>query len=228
MSKSSGLVLAGKRYWSPPGSAAPAVGLPDVSRWKSDGTFTNHVAWAQLPTGVWYMTFDGVDDYVQSPAAGSQQMNFTSESFTLLAWCYSPGLGAACYIMGQGATDVDGWGLFCFVNTLSLRLNQAAGHTDISAVDAFASGAWQLVGVTRAGNTGQFYINGAPVATVGGGGLVDAVSVAGGNKFLLGIADNELTNAWLGYKTWHRVVNYAMTPDEMARIWIAEHGFFGV
>lgn len=226
MPKTSGLVFAGKRYWSPPGSAAPPVGLPDVSRWANPGAFTNHTHYHQLPSGAWYMDLDG-DDYVQCPAATSRQLNFTSESFTLLAWCRGT-LAAACYIMGQGDTDHDGWGFFVWVNNLSFRLNQALGHTDISAVNGFASGAWQLVGVTRNGNTGQFYTNGAPVVTIGGGGLVDAVSVAGGNKFLIGIDDNELTGTWPGSMGWHRVWNYELTPDEMARIWVAERGFFGV
>lgn len=225
MSKTRGLVFEGERYV---GSPAPLVGLPDKSRWGSNGTFTNHAAWTQRSTSIWTVALDGGDDYVQVPAASSKQLNFTSEDFTLMCWAYSPGMVAACYIMGQGATDVDGWGLFCFVNNLSLRLNQAAGHTDISAVNGFADDLWQLVAVTRTGNTGQFYCQGVAIATIGGGGLADAVSVAGGNKLLFGIADNELTNAWDGSLEKPRAFSYALSAAEHYSYFEAERRWFGI
>lgn len=58
MSKTRGIVFQGHRYWAPYGSAAPAVGLPDDSRFSHDGVFTN-ATWTQEPSGLWVNTFNG-------------------------------------------------------------------------------------------------------------------------------------------------------------------------
>ncbi|MDD5060869.1 MAG: hypothetical protein PHN44_01115 [Candidatus Marinimicrobia bacterium] len=206
----------------------PPAYLQDGSRYRMAGTF-NSITQARLATGVWTHAFNsGSPSFIEFAAADSRQCNFTSEDFTVALWALSGSFGAAMYFIGQGVTDTDGWGFFIFMNTLSFRLNQAAGHTDISAVDAFRFGRWQLIGVTRAGNTGQFYVNGAPVTTIGGGGLVDAVSCNGGNKVLIGINDNEATNAWDGSLVGYGIIEKSLSAGEMAKMFENERRYFGV
>ncbi|MFH1031136.1 MAG: LamG-like jellyroll fold domain-containing protein [Chloroflexota bacterium] len=191
------------------------------------GTFAG-VTQSRLPTGVWHQTYSGVNSCTQFPALSSRQCNFTSESFTVAVWIFLPNSVSANYVILQGATDVDGWGMFIFANNLSLRLNQAAGHTDISAVNGIAFGRWQLIGVTRAGNTGQFYNNGAPITTIGGGGLANAVSCNGGNKLLLGIDNDETSNEITGFMQGHRIIRKSLSDEEMAKMFESERRLFGV
>jgi hypothetical protein len=222
--KSTGCVFEGKRYISPLGSAAPPTGLPDVTRFANNGAFANETR-TQLPSGLWVENFNS-NGYANCGSGRSP--NFTSNSFSISAWISSAGLGAACYVICQGKTDVDGWGFFVFVNNLSFRLNQSGSHTDISAVNGFAFGRWQHTCVTRTGNTGQFYNNGAPITTIGGGALVDAVSVNGGNNLLIGIEDGLVTNGWIGSVALSKVFNFAISPEQINRIYESERGLFGV
>ena len=142
--------------------------------------------WGNLPSGLPYLDFDGANDFLQCLAALSVDLNFTNEDWSFAAWIYNALVGGAQIIMAQGAVDVDGWEWFTFGATMSLRTNQGGGHRDISAVDSLVASTWQLVGVTRHGAAGQFYVNGLPVTTILGAGLLNPVSVAGGNDFLVG------------------------------------------
>lgn len=219
--------LRTKAVLSPVDAPAPPAVLYDKSRYGMIGTLTA-VTQARLSTGLWYQIYSGVNSFIQFPAATSRQCNFTSESFTVAAWLYLPNSISANYIILQGDTDVDGWGMFVFANNLSFRLNQAAAHTDISAVNGIAFGRWQLVGVTRIGNTGQFYNNGVAIATVGGGGLVNAISCNGGNKLLLGIDNDEVSNEFPGFMQGHRIIERTLSAGEMAIMFEKERRYFGV
>jgi hypothetical protein len=196
------------------------------TRYNMNQTLTN-IVWSQLPSKMWTAAFNS-NSYGQVAALSSKQLNFTSDSFTILTWMYASVISSAQYIVCQGATDADGWGFFVFTNNLSLRLNQAAAHTDISAVNGFYFNRWQQVGVTRTGNTGQFYNNGVAITTIGGGGLTNAVSVNGGNKFLVGIADGEVLNGLTASLCMPKIWNYTLTGAEINRCWESERRFFGV
>jgi len=38
----------------------------DLSKYHNNGTITG-ATWTQLPSGIWVLSFDGVDDYVEVP-----------------------------------------------------------------------------------------------------------------------------------------------------------------
>jgi len=204
----------------------PPASLEDMSRWRDVGTFTN-ITRTGLPSGISSLDFAG-NSFIEVPAADSTQVNFTSESFSVLVWVKIELAGHAMRIVGQDSTDIDGWTFFIWINTLSFRLNQGGGHTDISAVNGVAESRWQLVGVTRAGNTGQFYNNGQAIATIGGGGLVDAVSVAGGRKLLFGINNNEVSDGFHGSQWKPRIIGESYSPAKMWRVYEEERGYFGL
>jgi hypothetical protein len=88
--------------------------------------------------------------------------------------------------------------------------------------------AWNLVTVTRSGLACQFYVNGIAVATVlDPGGMIDPVSAVA-KKFLIGIQDNELVNAWDGMMDRHRAWSRALTAAEIANIFTQERSKYGV
>lgn len=197
--------------------------------------FTVHgAAWGTIAaSGQPYLHLDGGNDYLECPAADSADLNVTTEDLTLLMWINPDISGAAELLLNQGVVDVDGFEFFEFNTNLSFRLNQGGGHTDISAVACLTAGIWQLISVTRSGANGQFYVNGLPVATIGSGALVDAVSCAGANKLLVGIQNDETTNVYGGLiggglrgpRIWF---GRALTVPEEARIFEYERHWFGV
>lgn len=82
--KARGLVLEGKRFWSPDGVAPPAS-LPDVSRFGNNGTFTNNPTWVQLPSGLWVLNFvRASSQYISIPTDPS--LDIRSGGFSLMCW----------------------------------------------------------------------------------------------------------------------------------------------
>jgi hypothetical protein len=198
----------------------------DVSRYHHYMGLTNNPVWTQLVSGQQVLDYNGVNQYLQCPSANSINLNITSEDFTLMAWI-NENTGAAGEIMVQGAVDVDGWEFYVFGNTIALRTNQLGSHTGISTI-GYTPGVWTLVAVTRHGSTGQFYINGVPVATTLGTGLIDPVSCAGGNKLLIGCQNNEITNMLNGMMSHHRIWKRALLAGEIADIFGKERALYGV
>ncbi len=190
-------------------------------------------AWAKTTNGLPYLSFNGTTDYMQSPAATSTALNYTSESFSIVMWLY-PTVSASDILIQQGRTDVDGWVLYATetVNTISIRTNQGGAHTDIAAVGCYTPAVWQCFGAVRVGAAGKIYVNGMPKEMTFGAGLTDAVSVAGGNKVLVGVDDLESNNHYTGYigggECGPRVWDRALTGAEMAAIFESERHWFGV
>lgn len=205
----------------------------DLSIYRMNCALTGVPVWTgPLPTGEWCLTYTEVHpDYLQCPAADSTPLDFTASDYTLMAWIYPTG-GGADLIMNKGAVDVSGWEFYLFIGgpmaTLALRHNQAGSHQGASATDMVTPNIWNLVAVTRSGLACQFYVNGLPVATVlDPGGMIDPVSAVA-KKFLIGIQDNELTNAWDGMMDRHRAWSRALTASEMANIFTQERTKYGV
>ncbi len=184
--------------------------------------------WYFLPGGQPAIAYDGAHNYMSSSAPA---LNFTSQDFTLLIWCGSTLPGGSYMLMTQGKVDVCGWEFYLSggVNTISLRTNQAGSHTGISAIGGFIPSVtlpiWQLVGVTRRRAGGQFYVNGEPVATTLGAGLLDPVSGAG-HQLLVG--KGELGNYFLGAISITRIWARELSEAEMASIFESERSLFGV
>jgi hypothetical protein len=188
--------------------------------------------WGALVSGLPYLLFNGAADFVECHAADSVDLNFTAGNISIVVWIYDHVSGGSQEIINQGVVNIDGWQFFTFGTNLSFRLNQGGGHTDISAVAAYAANTWSCVGVTRTGNTGQFYVNGVSVTTIGGGSLVNAVSCAGGNKLLLGVKDTEAGDFWdgmiAGGHCAPRIWNRELTAIEIARIFAMERHWFSI
>ena len=199
----------------------------DISRYHHTMQLTGAPVWTRLASGQYVLDYSGVGQYLQCPAADSANLNFTVEDFTLIAWVNGNPAGAGM-VLCQGAVDVDGWEFYTFGTTVALRTNQGGAHTGISTIGTYTPSTWQLIGVTRHGTSGQFYINGAAVNTTLGTGLSNPVSCAGGNKLLSGIQNNELTNAWLGMMGGHKIYARALLAGEMQDIYNKEKSLYGL
>ena len=184
--------------------------------------------WNSLVTGFPYIAFDGLNDYLQCIAADSDDLRFSTGDFTLLAWLWNSGPVGIDTVMCQNTVDACGWEFdIDSTGKIALRTNQAAAHTEISAAAAFTSSAWQLVGVTRDGASGQFYVNGNPVTTTGT--LTDAVQCgAGANIFFVGVQNLAGSNFWAGYMALPRIWERELSDEDMKEIFNTEAHWFGV
>ncbi len=205
----------------------------DCSKNHMPFTLTGPPDWQWLTTTLPYLEFNGTTDYLQSPAASSVALNYSSESFSVVLWM-RPTISASDIIIQQGRTDVDGWVVYGTetVNTISIRTNQGGAHTDIAAVGCYTPSVWQCLGLTRVGAGGQVYINGVAKTMTYGAGLTDAVGVAGGRKVLIGVDDMESNNFYTGWmgggECGPRVWDRALTGAEMITIFESERHWFGV
>jgi len=189
--------------------------------------------WHSLASGLPYIAFDGAADYLQCPGALSADLNFVADDFTLLVWVCAAPVGADV-IISQGEVDVSGWELFVYAANIAFRTSQVGGHTEIDAVGAFTPSEWLLIGVTRHGASGQFYVQGQPVDTLLNGGLTNPVSPAGGERLLVGVhkVGGVLSNFWkgdiaggpCGPRIWER----QLSAEEMLQIFNLEKHWFGV
>lgn len=209
-----------------------AVGVKtyDISKSRINMDFSGAPVWTPLASRLQALTYDGLADFLECPAADSVALNFTNEDFTLLAWIYASATAASAdMIMGQNETDVCGWEFYAFHDnlTLALRTNQALTHTGISAEGCYSRGQWTLAGVTRHVDSGQFYVNGLPVTTIGGGTLLDPVDAAGTQRLLIG-RQSIPGNFWEGMMRHHRAWIRDIGADGMRSIWNAEHAAHGV
>ena len=183
--------------------------------------------WHSLVSGFPYLTLDGAADFLQCPAADSDDLNFTNEDFSLVAWLYNAGLAGVDSIMCQGEDDVDGWELFVnAAGDITLRTNQGVAHTDLVAAAGLTAGVWSLVGVSRYLTGGQFFLNGAPIATTGA--LTDPVSVAAGKVFYVGCQDGGIANFWNGHMVLPRIWNRKVTVPQMEKIFDVERHWFNM
>ena len=178
----------------------------DMAKPHHIATLTGPPTWDTVGTlGV--LDFDGATEYLQVPGADTVDLDFTGD-FTLAAWVYPVYTVQPMVIMCRNTTDVDGWCMYLYVdvvlgNTLSLRTNQAAAHTDCYGA-GFPASEWQLVGYSRnqAGLTATCYRNGGPIITnFGPFGILDPVACGAGNKLLVGVQDGEIS-AFYGGKMW--------------------------
>ena len=190
-------------------------------------------AWTQLASRQQVILLSGAGDFLESPAAGSTELNFTSEDFTLESWVLLNTNTGTHMIMCQGVYEVDGWEFFLFCigggkANIAFRTNQVGGHTEIAAVSGLTTGTWQLVGLTRHGSSAQFYVNGLPVTTLLGAGLTDPVSCAGGNKFTVGIRNLEDANFFNGSIGRTRIWSRELSSNEMGSNWLYSHTAYGV
>ena len=217
MSKTTGVVFSGKRYWSPLGSGAPPAGWPDTSRFKNHGTDSGGVSWVQLPSGVWVKQFDGVDghsDQGSAPSIQPEQANVVS----LCGWIYCDVFSAGNWDFMLGADNAG-----CLGFGVRTRFVQA---TNLGTADAPASsltptdGAWNFIGMTWDGVLVTYFLNSSVPESYAWNPTFNTTR----NKWI--------GNAWFQF-TAKKVGSLVMdkrilTPDEIARRFEAERRMFGL
>ncbi len=224
MSKTRGLVLEGYSPRTPLGTAAPALSLPDMSRFGNNGVFTD-VTWVQLPSGLWVMSCNGASSVVNLGAGVFD----TLEACTVEFW-YAPNapLGATTNMLWGFFTDIDNnWGgeydrgNFYFYATIG----GGAVVFIVSVGDAGMSFQWHHWASCFGIGGAEFWLDGVSMGTDVSTESVTDIAPTLVNCF------GEYGNGslyWAGYIAPPRVYNYALSADEINKHFEAERRLFGV
>lgn len=234
--KTSGVVFSGKRYF---GSAAPPVGLPDVSRFKTDMVFRalGEPAWTRQPSGIWSMAFDQTDDYCR--AATAPNLYFGLDSFSIAVWAKAAvkTTGAAWEQQTMVCLNPNNSVFYCIgrdMNQVRMYLRDSAANSDDWRSDfAISSGIFHhyVWTVDRVADVGRSYFDG--VESAGSPRNIAAITAnlgwtAGNNAHLGGAGDGAGGEIINGEIIPPLIVRYVLTPLQVARVFESERRWFGV
>lgn len=182
----------------------------DRSRYCNHGTITGAV-WKQLPSGIWVMSFDGVDDIVSITSSSS--LEFTSSPFTIIAWVNVSSNVDWRRIVSKGQYEQDGYVVFSdSLGRVNLETSQSGSgqHQTSTSVVFLVPNTWQCIAVTRSGSSAQMYGNGKSLSLAVTGTHVDP-AVNTGRALSLGAS----SVWWAGYIDNVKVLNRQLTASEI-------------
>ena len=199
----------------------------DHSKAHHELTLHGTPVWRQLPNDLDYLDFEaGNPDWLDCPAGATADLDFTAGAFTLALWLNCESVGFR-YLMCRGLTDTDGWEWAVDPNSaLGFRSNQAGAHQGTTSANGVVTiGAWRFLAMTRSGAVVRPYVDG--VARLGTAGThINPLTSA--RELHVGIADSEAAG-FLDGAIWRpRIWARALMAQEIARIFNAERGLFGV
>lgn len=198
-------------------------------------TLVNAPTWTTLPSGLMVLDFSGVDEYLESAALDTIDLNFTDGDYSIGAWINWIDTGFSEIVIGRYRLDTDGWEIYLYEpnNSLNQRHHHSLTIPNENPRSACYSvgwfpGTWYLMGISRSGNTGIHYRNGVALDMIYDpvSGLIDPES--NDDDLVVGIRFTKDINEYKG-KMWRpRVWNRALGAEEWAQIFDYEKHWFGV
>ena len=194
----------------------------DRSGHDNDGDI-NGATWGQLTSGVQYLSFDGIDDFVQ--VADSDSLDITGD-ITIEAWVYLNGWGEG----GNFGRIVEKEGAYWLYVTntgnLIFGLGGVTGTPFSSLGSPLSLDGWHRVLITRGRVSGDvtFRVNGAFVRTVVGGG--EAITISNNDLYIGNRAAKDRT--FQGNITITEIENRVVSGIEDERVFDHQKGLFGV
>jgi len=191
-------------------------------------TLTNAPTWTTIACGLTVLAFDNINQYFQSAAAGTADLNFTSGDYSIVGWVNLTSSVSSNMVMARYALDVDGWEFYFYNNILSLRHNHASlAPTRESCFSlGWSISTWMFVGLTRRGLYPKMYRNGVPVTvTYDVLGMRDPDTA---NRKLLNCRFTEGSDFLNGSAWNYRIWGRELSGYEMWRLFEMERHLFGV
>ena len=216
-------VFEGKRYWSPYGSVAPAVGLPDMSRYGNDGVFGGGAAaptWVQEPNGLWVLEFDGSDYILLGVDTFDGLYPGTTYSGTFEFWMRYPTASASRHFL-----NVEG-GWLVYHNPAGQIYAFVTGSSADAAITPtdYDDDIWHHFAFTWDTNLQQIFIDGAFIISDVPTALLNLSTLS--RQIAIG-ADWRLDRAfYIGYLGLIRFKNYVLTPDQINANYASERMWF--
>jgi len=220
------------------------TGILVHDRAKPQRVLTQHLpgggsfAWGNVITGCPYLQWipiapggatDGV--YLDCPAAFTDDMNFTSEDYSIGGWIkWGAGTNQSEIIIGRYATWVDGWDIYlnAVSNTLSHRHHHSSLPGNVKS-ECFSRGwipgEWDFFGVSRSGLYPVHYRNGIPLV-MDYGGLTMLNPDTANRDMVLGCKGDKSAN-WYYDMMWNiRVWKRALSTEDWKFIYNCEKHWF--
>lgn len=144
-----------------PGIPGGSSKVYDRSPYSNHGTITG-ATWKRLPYGLWYLSFDGIDDYVNCGAGGSLKI---TDNLMLEFWI-KPTNGNYQNILGRWNASGNERSYNVHFDSGNDGSLQYAASTDgtayqtLTAIANLTDGTWYHVVITQSGTTARIYING--------------------------------------------------------------------
>ena len=213
--------------------------LYDRSRYGNDGTMTN-VTWAQLPSGLWVMVFNGASSLVDRANATTLSMGLRlNQGYTIEGWInWEIAAEISQIVIGRYELDVSGWELYlskvAAVVSVTQRHHHAGTIVDTHPRSAtFSNGwtentPWHMAVVFQGNGTDCIhYRNAVPVAVTSSTGGIRAFEETS-RDLVLGARYTKDANWYQGEMSKLRMLDYILTPGQIYVIFNAERSLFGV
>lgn len=201
-----------------------AATLYDLSRYRNNGTI-NNATWAQLPSGLWVLNFDGTGDYVTIPDHASLDL---TDAITMEAWLYMVGAGGGFgHIFAKGNPQSPTFRFNDVNNLLQVLLENGAGIQAVtSGNNVITPLTWHYVVFTwsDADDTVRIYVDAVEVFN----GVVAGPLVPNNNVMSIGatsIPTEEMTGmlAFIREYSYVRTVGQIYQRYEATKHWLGVH-----
>jgi len=211
------------------GCVLSLTGLPggsgtiyDRSPYGNNGTIIG-ATWKRLPSGLWYLDFDGEDDYIAIPHATSINL---SSTITLEVWVYLNNLDD-WHTVASKMDDIDtGWQLvyapaqdyFYFYTQSAVAIKSNTSRVSVAT--------WTHLVMDYEGGTsnGHIYINGVDETDTVVAKLLETAS----SDLTIGVRSYDNTNDLSGSIALCRIYNRILTALEIQNHFNRERHLFGV
>ena len=205
-----------------PGLPGGGNKIYDQSPYGNIATITGAV-WKRLPSGLWCLSFDGTDDYVD---CGTDASLAITGSFSIEVWFKAPAYVAYAHL----ASKVDGSGGFRFQTAYGyLCFRTFVGATDytIEGSSHFCDGVWhQTVGVFNADESKNYlYVDGVLDTDLAGANYAPAAQTM---KLRVGCGSIDSYQVWSSLIGEVRIYNRALNALEIQNHFNQEKHLFGV
>lgn len=190
--------------------------LFDKSRYRSHGTITG-ADWATGAHG-YCLDFDkSVPDYVEIDA-DYDQLDFTSDDFSMVMRAKIDSLAATVILFCRGLDDTDGYSWrVTSVGRLHFRTEQSgAGQPSYSAAGDIATDTWYTLGMSRDGASVKVYKNGVDITSVSATHIDPATSARSAK---IGIYDDKLLLTFDGKIEFLRIFGGLALSDSEHLAW---------
>lgn len=206
-----------------PGPSGGGSKIYDRSPYGNHGTITG-ATWKKLPSGLWYLDYDGSDDYTD--CGGGSSLGIT-EAITIIAWVNADTLSGYPVVVFK-TTDNSwsaGYGMWWASNYMRFFINQYG--TNFARISFTATGEWHLFGATYdkniSANQLNIYRDNGEIGTPDT--CSDSITVGARN---LQIGWDTGGGRWDGGIAGIRIYNRALSRLEFQNIYQREKHLFGV
>ena len=189
----------------------------------------NTPTWASIASGLGVIQLDGVDQYLECPAANTVDLNFTTGDYSIVGWINYQILATSQIVIGRYGVDLDGWELYLYSvnNTLSLRHHHSSLAPPRTGCysEGWATNIWHLFGISRSGLYPTMYRNGFEVEVAYDiGGLQDPDTC--NRDLVIGTRYTKGSNWYKGMMANMRILGKALTLEDHRFIFETERHWF--